>query len=141
MNTEFLNSDIVRITDYIDRVRPQRLALVELNPELFESLKQQGKYQYAYYYPNFVHSFGFFTNDEVLEQRTYMSGDYPIGYFRTKDRDYFVVHPLPPFDPEMYSSQKKFFAAVVALVSNQEHFILVGDFNSTPYSRVFQSFF
>lgn len=57
MNTEFTNSDIARITDYIDRVQPKQIAMVELNPELFEKIKKQGKYAYGYYYPHFVFSF------------------------------------------------------------------------------------
>lgn len=141
MNSEFMNSDIDPIMNDIHSANPKHIALVELNESLFQKIKDQGKFKYSYYFPYNVLSFGFFTNDEVLEQETYFIGEYPVGYFRTAERSYFVVHPLPPMTPESYRAQKDFFQTISERVVQEEHFLLVGDFNSSPYSRVFQKYF
>ncbi len=141
MNAEYINNDITRITDYIRQVQPKQIAMVELNKELFEKVKKEWWFKYSYYYPNNVFSFGFFTNEEVLEQKTSFSGPYPIGYFRTKNKDYYIVHPLPPFTNEMYNLQKTFFTDTEKLIGNNNNFVLIGDFNSSTYSWVFKSHF
>lgn len=141
MNSEYMNSGTQEIVNYILEIQPKQIALVELNQELFDQVKEAGGYSYSYYYPDAVFSFGFFTNEEVLEQRTYMSWRYPIWYFRTKEKSYYVVHPLPPMSEELYEAQKTFFKYVTELVANQQDFIVVGDYNSTPFSRVFQTYF
>ncbi len=41
MNTEFMNTDIDPIVDYINTIEPKRIALVELNAQLFEQIKVQ----------------------------------------------------------------------------------------------------
>ncbi len=141
MNTEFLNADISKITDYIDKVQPKQIALVELNKELFENIKNDGKFKYSYYFPGLVFSFGFFTNEEVLDQKTYFSWWYPIGYFRTNKYSYYIIHPLPPFNNEQYQLQKNYFNFVSELIKHEKNFVLVGDFNSSNYSQVYKSYF
>ena len=141
MNTEYLNTDIAPIIGYINTIKPKSIAMVELNAELFTHIKEEGNYKYSYYYPDFVYSFWFFTNDVVIEQHTYIYGDYPIWYFRTADRIYFVVHPLPPMSDKHYHLQKEFFKYLTHLIEWVDDFVLLWDLNSTPYSRVFQSFF
>lgn len=142
MNTEFLNNDINEITDYINEINPKRIAMVELNKELFEKIKNKNKFKYSYYFPKYVYSFGFFTNDEVLEQRTYFSQSYPIWYFRTKNISYYIVHPLPPISRNYYNLQKMFFNDLVELLKKEKNeFVLVWDLNSSFYSSVFQFYF
>lgn len=141
MNSEYMNSDVGPILDYVRATDPETVAMVELNEELAEKLRKDFGFEYAFYYPKRVLSFGFFTHEKVLEQELFFIGQYPVGRFRTENRDYYIVHPLPPMSPELYSAQKEFFERIAERVSGKTDFVIVGDFNSTPFSRVFQSSF
>lgn len=141
MNSEFMNADTAPIADYVKSVNPKTVAMVELNADLAEKLRKDFGFEYAFYYPNRVLSFGFFTHEKVLEQKLFFIGQYPVGYFRTEAREYYVVHPLPPMDAELYDAQKRFFSEISEKVEGKSDFVIVGDFNSTPFSRVFQKYF
>lgn len=96
MNTEFQNTNIDTVSEYIKVTQPKQIALLELSEELFEKIKKEQKFSYSYYYPNDAFSFGFFTNEKVLDQKTYFNEGYPIGYFKTATKSFFIIHSLPP---------------------------------------------
>jgi endonuclease/exonuclease/phosphatase (EEP) superfamily protein YafD len=142
MNSEYLNTDIDPIVRAVERSDADIVALVELNADLYERIRATGEYQYSFYYPDLVFSFGFFSREPVLEQRTVMVGRYPIGYFRTAERTYYVVHPLPPMDAETARLQHEFFGKLEDMMTAEKgDFLVVGDFNSTISSPVFRKHF
>lgn len=141
MNSEYQNRDLAPILDYVRATAPETVAMVELNEELAEKLRKDFGFEYAFHYPKKVLSFGFFTHEKVLEQELFFIGQYPVGRFRTESREYYVVHPLPPMSDELHSAQKSFFEEMAGRVRGKTDFVIVGDFNSTPYSEVFHSNF
>ena len=141
MNAEYQNRDVGPILDYVRATDPKTVAMVELNEELAEKLRKDFGFEYAFYWPKQVLSFGFFTHEKVLSQELFFIGQYPVGHFRTESRDYYVVHPLPPMSPELYSAQGEFFREIAEKVAGKTGFVIVGDFNSTPFSTVFRSNF
>lgn len=141
MNSEYRNRDLAPILDYVRATAPETVAMVELNEELAEKLRKDFGFEYAFHYPKKVLSFGFFTHEKVLEQELFFIGQYPVGRFRTESREYYVVHPLPPMSGELHSAQKAFFEEMAGRVRGKTDFVIVGDFNSTPYSPVFRSNF
>ena len=71
MNSEYMNADIGPILDYVRETNPKTVAMVELNGELAEKLRKDFGFEYAFYYPKMVLSFGFFTHEKVLEQELF----------------------------------------------------------------------
>ncbi|HRI35737.1 MAG TPA: hypothetical protein PK765_01365 [bacterium] len=141
MNSEYLNTDTEPIAEAIAKSNTDIVALVELNSRLSEQIRTSGRYPYAYYYPDLVFSFGFFSREPILEQQTYFVGRYPIGVFRTTERTYYVVHPLPPFGTAAWERQREFFSTLSALIGRTPNFLVLGDFNSTIYSSLFRAYF
>lgn len=71
MNAYYWNNNIQNIFDYIKEVQPERIIMVELSEELFQKIKNEKKFSYSYYHSDGVLSFGFFTNEPILEQKIY----------------------------------------------------------------------
>lgn len=71
MNSEYMNSDTAPILDYVKASNPKTVAMVELNEELAEKLRKDFGFEYAFYWPKKVLSFGFFTHEKVLEQELF----------------------------------------------------------------------
>ena len=52
-----------------------------------------------------------------------------------------VVHPLPPMSQELAQQQKEVFAFIAQKQKEIPELMVLGDFNSTPFSAVFRRYF
>lgn len=144
-NTYFWNNNEDDIAEYVKTKKPKILAFVEPNRELFEKVKALNIFKFTFYRWAWPKSIAFFSNEEFIKNDIVIKWDYPIWIFEFKDFDFILVHPYPPFDTEAYNKQKDFFKEVKKIIDEKNQkwrkFLLVWDFNSSVYSRVFQSNF
>lgn len=142
LNTLYLNDDNEKIFEYIKEIKPKKLALVELNSKLYNLIKNSKMYEFSSYHEDHVFSYWFFSDKKIDKEDNYDIWDYPAWFFNVEGIDYYVIHPLPPMSNFEYNKQKEYFAWIEKLISNDKNkFIVLGDYNSTPYSRVFQKYF
>ncbi len=145
MNTYFWNKNENDIVNYIKKKKPSKLALVEPNESLFKAIKNQNLFVYSDYRPDSAESIAFFSNSYPETKQFVLKEGYPIWIYSFKDPDILIAHPYPPFDSEAYKKQKKVFAwlrnALDVLNNKHRRYLLVWDFNSSVYSRVFQKYF
>ena len=52
MNAFFWNSEDDKIVENVESVRPKSLAMVEINNELFNKIKNTKLFAYSFYYPD-----------------------------------------------------------------------------------------
>ena len=68
MNAYYWNDDTDKIVKDIIRLKPKYVGIVEANQELFDGIKKNMNYRFAYYYPDGPKSVAFFTNESVKEE-------------------------------------------------------------------------
>lgn len=130
------------VNEYVIKIKPRIVALVELPPIIEEELKG--------YYKNFAgggiggRRCGIFSDTDfsVVE---YDNFDYPVCSVKFDDFELLVIHPSPPFSAEQHHRQQKHFKDIKLILdqleARGEKFILVGDFNAAGFSPDFRKHF
>lgn len=142
LNAHYFTDKPNEIIQDIKKYNPKHLAIVELNTNLYNSIKNELNYKDEAYFNSWLWSFWFFTSEEILDYKAhYLS--YPIWEIKIKEADILLVHPLPWLTKELFAKQKNNFQEIRDLFNKNDNpkKIIIWDFNSTFYSNTFKSYF
>jgi hypothetical protein len=130
------------IIEDIKKYNPKYLSIVEINNKLHEKIIKELNYKNVSYIDKDVNSIWFYTNEEILLENKYF-WEYPFLEIKTEEIHFLVIHPLPPLNKELARKQKINFEEINNVFEsiNSEKKIVIWDFNSSSFSRVFQKYF
>lgn len=145
LNALHFNDDTESIEDQVSQVKPEIVAFVEANDQLIDSISQ------TYGNPADKEGAGaltcvIFSKGEYEDYQLDQDGlIYPVCSIMKERTVILAIHPYPPLSGEFLEQQSKHFKQVKEILDIiQEEgydFILVGDFNSTFYTRQFREYF
>jgi len=142
VNMNWFNEDYNIIFTQIENSNPDLVVVLELRPELDTLLKE--KYKSSIQTFNGALSCGIYTNQKILSSEV-IKATYPICHMELKDYSIITVHPIPPFANQTWQDQKQNFMEVKGVYDkdrqNNKHPIIIGDFNSTTYSSLYNKSF
>ena len=147
INALYINVDTGSIIRDIQGQDPDYIAIVELSPELHRDIQEAGYIELAHLMDD-ARSVGLYThprNSYYPDVQVTHDLSYPVGVIGLEDVTIYVVHPFPPFIPALAKKQRQHFESIQAIIEEHkkmnENFLMVGDFNSTLFSPVFQKYF
>ncbi|MCX6807548.1 MAG: endonuclease/exonuclease/phosphatase family protein [Patescibacteria group bacterium] len=144
MNTWYNNKNVHDITEAISKAKPNIIALVEINRKLLTQMTVLYGKPKVYHPANDSFSCAIFSKETPISTQVILVNKYPVCRADFAKFTMLVIRPHPPFTPSYWHMQKQYFAKVRDLIDEikmKNDFIVVGDFNSTYYSKVWRNFF
>lgn len=143
MNTLVINNDTDSIINDIAEKKPKTLALVEANEKIVNEIKKRSNYKYSIYKKKWTFSIAVFSMYKIKNPQIIEIKGIPFFRWEINERKIYVLHPISPIKKDRYELQKEYFEKISKdlKVLKDTTFILMWDFNSTSYSRVFQTYF
>lgn len=147
VNAHYTNSDNQKIVDSIQAYEPELISVVEISEDLATRIRDAG-YVPVYEHFNEYESFAFYHDSRldpttITRSNVYDVFPYPIGSVKFYDTTIFTVHPFPGILKELAHNQEIHFAQLKEKVDALDGglHMIVGDFNSSVFSQVFQKYF
>lgn len=142
-NTNYFKGNPEEVLRQVRDTNPTTVAIVEFQDELTPGLEEL--------YPNnfFHHSEGalscaIFTKETPIQIGA-LALEYPVCFAKFEKYTLYVIHPYPPLSQDLWEKQQALFKQVEGRIQQdikqERDFVVVGDFNSTPYSPVFREYF
>ena len=143
INSNYYINNAQQVIADIEKYNPKYVAVVELRPNLEEVLTEKYGKENSIIHQDWVLSYWIFTSEKILSHTKHSGNMYPFLEFSVPEGSFYLIHPLPPMSLFAAGFQKEHFWEIrdVFDVNKQENKYILWDFNSTHYSRVFQSYF
>lgn len=143
MNTLVVNKKTAPIINDISEKKPKIIALVEANEKIVDEIKNRWNYKYSFYEKQWTFSIAIFSIYKIEKAKIIKIKWIPFFRWEINWKKTYIIHPIPPISKEKYEAQKEYFKTIsndLKAVKDKD-FILLWDFNSTPFSKVFQKYF
>ena len=143
LNAQYTNPDLHAVMGELVNMQPGLVSIVELPEGMGEMMLDAG-YEPVYEYIDKELSMGLYkqigikgVTCEVID-----NGIYPIGKAQTPFGVLYTIHPFPPLKMSLWHDQVEHFERVTQMIKQwKQDFVLVGDFNTTTFSPIFQKYF
>lgn len=143
MNTLVVNNETSPIINDISEKKPKTIALVEANEKIVDEINKRWNYKYSFYKKKWTFSIAIFSVHKIEKWQIIEVQWIPFFRWEINWKKTYIIHPIPPISEEKYNAQKEYFETIskdLVAIKNKD-FIVLWDFNSTPYSAVFQKYF
>lgn len=143
INSNYYINNVESVIADIKKYNPKYVAVVELRDDLKEALEDVYGAENSISYDDGVLSYWVFSRTEIPSYTKHIGNIYPFLEFEVEEGSFYLIHPLPPTSLFWAGFQQENFWEVMDIFNTniKKNKFILGDFNSSHYSRVFQKYF
>lgn len=144
-NKLYSNTNYYEIDNKLKEVTPDFIGFSELKKEDISNIPYLQNYKYSQIKDARDNSTIAFFSNQPSELDTNLNLAYVLPLkmqLQSETYHVFVIHPMPPINSEWLSMRNQELTELSTYINslNSENVILIGDFNLTPWSPIYQQF-